>query len=76
MADGAPVEVTVRDVIDTDVEVFFEDQQDPEAAQRRHDDRQEEGQLSGPGEHAGSHLSTTYRITTVPTRKPRAYCRT
>ena len=33
MAEGEPVEVTVRDVSDTDVEVFFEDQQDPEAAQ-------------------------------------------
>jgi RimJ/RimL family protein N-acetyltransferase len=28
-----PIEITLRDVIDTDVEVFFSDQQDREAAQ-------------------------------------------
>ena len=32
MADGVPVEVTVRDVSDTDLEAFFEHQRDPEAA--------------------------------------------
>jgi RimJ/RimL family protein N-acetyltransferase len=32
MAEGVPAEVTVRDVIDADVEVFFEYQLDPEAA--------------------------------------------